>query len=322
MRRVLVAAAGAALLGLATGCSSDGVPGPDEPPAASAVEEAEPDVAEPLPPGPLEEYVGYAAAARTPEELVAEVARRENLTAACMAELGFEYEPQVPSVDEIQVSTGPEPGSREFVEAWGYGIWDAPPDGGGGSMSWTSSADPNWERREAMTEAGREAYDTALWGPITDTGEDGSVSREGGCSGIAEGWTVAHDAHLAGVRDEAQTFLETLGDDSRFADVDAAWASCMADGGFRFDRPASAQQAFMDEMLAETEDGVLDPHVAAERAPEEVRVAVADLDCQEATDWRARHREIEIELQQKYVDVHRVDLEALVAALEQAAGGT
>jgi len=42
---------------------------------------------------------------------------------------------------------------------------------------------------------------------------------------------------------------------------------------------------------------------SSEQATQERRLALADLDCQEATDWAARHRAIEIELQQECVDV-------------------
>ena len=92
----------------------------------------------------------------------------------------------------------------------------------------------------------------------------------------------------------------------------------MADAGFGFANPAAAQQQFFDELMAEIEDDVLDADAVAERAPEEVRVAVADLDCQEATDWAARHRAVEIQLQQEYVDAHLADLEALAVALVTA----
>ena len=53
----------------------------------------------------------------------------------------------------------------------------------------------------------------------------------------------------------------------------------------------------------------------ADGAAEERRVAVADFECRETTDWAARHRAVEIELQQEYVDAHLADLEALVDAM-------
>lgn len=297
------------------GPSPDAVASPTDS-AGSPTDEPSPAMPEPREPGAIEEYLGYVDVVRSAEEWVAHITTRENLIAACMTEQGFEYTPQVPNVDQIVYLDGPVQGSREFVESWGYGVWDQPPNGGGGGFMYTGGADPNHERREAMTEAGREAYDTARLGPVIATGDDGSISREGGCYDVAEGWAAAGDPYLDGVRDEAQAFLETIGDDSRFGEVDAAWASCMADAGFGYRTPAEAQQQFMDEMLLEIEDGTLDRDAVTEHAPEEVRVAVADLDCQEATDWAARHWAIEIEIQQEYVDNHLADLEALAAAME------
>ena len=317
--RVVALAVATALLGLSA-CSEDhDAPAPDAAsPTATADDAGRTQVApEPPAPGPLEEFVGYAGP-RTAEEWLVQIAWRENATAACMAEQGFAYTPQVPAVDQIEYVEGPAQGSREFVERWGYGVWGQPPNGGGGGFMYSGTVDPNWAARETMSEAGREAYDTALWGPVTEVHEDGSISREGGCSGAAETPVGPEAAYLAGVRKEALDFLEAMGADSRFADVDAAWASCMADGGLGYANPAAAQQQFWDEMMAETEDGILDADVAAERAPEEVRIAVADLDCQEATDWPARHRAIEIALQQEYVDAHRADLDSLAAAMAAA----
>lgn len=276
-----------------------------------------PETVEPQEPGPLEAYLGYEATVRTAEDVLADMTRRENATAACMAELGFEYTPQVPSLDDMVALEGPVPGTREFIEGWGYGVWSQPPGGsGGGFMFESSGVDPNWELHEQMSEAGREAYDTALWGPATSTGPDGSVTREGGCSEASYAPTGEEAAYLAGVLDEANTFLATIADDSRFAEVDAEWASCMADAGLGFANPDAAQQRFWDELTEETADGVLDPQVAARRAPEEVRVATADYGCRLETGWTERHREVEVQLQQEYVDTHRADLDALAAALE------
>lgn len=307
------AAVGAVAALLLAGCTAD-PPDVDAPrPTLSAT--PSPAVPEPPPPGPLEVYVGYVDVVRSAEEWVAEITWRENRTAACMTGLGFEYDPQVPTADQITFDDGPVQGTREFVGRWGYGIWVPPPGGSGGGFSYSSGDDPNWERLEAMSDAGREAYLTALWGPVTETSDDGAVTRSGGCSEAREVPDGPEAAYLIGVRDEARAFLAALPGDGRFADVDTAWASCMADAGLAFATPQAAQQHVMDEMLTEIEDGVLDPDVVAERAPEELRLAVADLDCQEATDWVARHRAIELEIQQEYVDAHRADLDALAAAL-------
>lgn len=309
-----------AALAACTGGGADG-PGPDESlaptdgvPSPSESAEPSPGLPELPEPGPLEEYLSFGEDIRSVEDLIGAMTGQQNLIAACMVEQGFEYTPQVPAASQVEYTEGPIPGTRDFVEDYGYGVWTSPPTTGGG-VTFSNLEDPNWDRREAMTEAGREAYDTALGGPITETGDDGSITRGGGCSDVAQGWAVADDAYLTGIRDEAQAFLDSIGADSRFGEVDAAWASCMADAGFSYRTPQGAQQQFWDEMVVEAEDGVLDQIVADERAVEERRVAVADLDCQEATDWAARHRAVEIELQQEYVDAHLAELEALAEAM-------
>lgn len=314
-------------MALAAGCSSDGgpAPAPSGPPTStpSIGEDAPelPEVAESPEPGPLEVYLGYAGTVRTPQHVVADIARRQNATAVCMAELGFEYVPQVPALDDVVVLDGPVQGTREFIEGWGYGVWSQPPGGSGGGFNVEfPGVDPNWAMREEMSEAGREAYDTALWGPVTETSPDGSVTREGGCSDASYTPTGGEAAYLAGVRAEADDYLMALADDSRFAEVDAAWASCMADAGLGYPSPAAAQQQFWDEVTEETADGVLDPQVAERRAPEERQVAIADYACRLETGWTERHREIEVQLQQEYVDAHRADLDALAAALEATVG--
>lgn len=295
---------------LAAGCAAEPLDGDTATESPSAYQ-----------PGPLEQFLGFGAFPESVEEVIAETTWRENLTAQCMAELGFEYLPVVPAPSGITFTEGPVRGTREFVELHGYGIWDSPRDEGGAIE--TEVRDPNWERRESMSEAEREAWDVALHGPVTERGEDGSVSYAGGgCSEAATVPSSADQEYLTGVRQEAIDYLTTLAEDPRFDEVDADWASCMADAGFDDHSPLAAQQRFWDEFLAETADGVgPERDLVAERAAGERTVALADLECQEATDWVSRHRAIEVELQQEYVDAHRADLEALLTAMESVTRG-
>ena len=279
----------------------------------------EPDESSPQPTGPLEEYVGYGDTIDSAESWVTQLTWQEERIAACMAAEGFEYTPQVPAVAEIEHTGGALPGTREFVEAYGYGAWVSPPGGTGGGFSYTRPSDPNWERRKAMSEAEGEAYDSALMGPVLSEDANGTIMREGGCLDRVGDPEGADADYLKEVRDDARGFLEALAGDGRFDEVNGAWAACMAEAGFTYTTPVDAQDEFLDAVLAEVADGIgPDPDVAAEHSVEEVRVAVADLDCQEATDWVARHRAVEVELQQEYVDAHLADLEALAAAVPAA----
>ncbi len=91
---------------------------------------------------------------------------------------------------------------------------------------------------------------------VSEDPNDGSVLREGGCSSAADTPIGDDIAYLVTVRQEAMDFLATIDQDSRLADVDAAWASCMADAGFADRSPRAAQERFLQEQLAAFVDGV------------------------------------------------------------------
>ena len=305
------------VLGVA-GCSApDSTPVPDSTPASSSPSTESEPPAPPVqaPPGPLEAYLRFSDELDSPETIAARVTWRENLTAACMAAQGFEYIPVVPTPEDIEFEEGLLAGTPEYVEQYGYGIWKQPSASGG--YHWDIGANPNDTLVAAMSDAGRDAYVTALSGPvISENHEDGSVMREGGCSSAADTPVGDDVAYLVNVRREASEFLATLDQDTRFADIDAAWASCMADAGFGDRTPRAAQERIQQEQLAAFVDGVApEASVIADGAAEERRVAVADFECRYTTDWTARHRAVEIELQQDYVDAHLADLEALVDAM-------
>ena len=292
-------------------------PTPDDTRPASSPDTEPGPTATPAPrsPGPLETYLGFTGELDSPETIATRVTWRENLTAACMADQGFDYIPVVPTPDDLELEEGPLPGTPDYVEQYGYGIWKPPMASGG--YTWDKGIDPNDALVAAMSDAGLAAYETALWGPVvSEDPNDGSVLREGGCSSAADTPIGDDIAYLVTVRQEAMDFLATIDQDSRLADVDAAWASCMADAGFADRSPRAAQERFLQEQLAAFVDGGgPEPSVVTAGAAEERRVAVADLECREATDWTARHRAVELEVQQEYVDAHLADLEALVDAM-------
>lgn len=295
------------VLALATSCAG-GAPEPGPSPAAAPVDLGEP--------GPLEAYLGLEAA--TASDVLVDAARRENGIAACMAKQGFEYWPLIPAGSDVVAGEGPARGTRAFAEAYGYGIW-VTPDGEPGQFTYEVSGGPNQDYVEGLSEGAREAYETALHGPVLSEDEN-QTTRGGGCMDTGAVGAAAGDvAYLAGVEAEAWRHLTGLGTDSRFADVDAAWASCMADAGHAFPTPEAAYLAVVEEVTTAPAEVWQDEEELARRAAEEQRLALADLGCQEATDWAARHRAIELELQQEYVDEHRADLEALAEALASVA---
>ena len=63
----------------------------------------------------------------------------------------------------------------------------------------------------SMSDTEAAAYETALWGPITEEGPDGSVTREGGCRdrwSEPPGRDEAERAHLRGVAEEMYAFFD------------------------------------------------------------------------------------------------------------------
>ncbi len=279
------------------------------------------DSADPPPLGPLELYLGDAVGERTQAEVAAELVQTEEAIAACMATEGFEYAPVVMVPGSFEASDDPLRGTRAYAETYGYGLWRQP-EIEPGQHTYMLDTSANTAYRESLSPEARQAYDVALLGQPTDLG-DGTVSYDGtGCTAPAELRDGAEAEYLRGVQEEVADYLQSLweGDDPLLAEVDAAWASCMRDAGYGDDSPRAAETRLLEEMLAVFE-AAPDAPVAAGTieagAEAERRVALADQDCRDATDWTARRRAVEHVLQQGYVEAHRTDLDALVAALSE-----
>lgn len=303
------------VLGL-EGCGAGGSSGSD---GSGEPSTAAPDPQTPPPLGPLELYLGGAAGARTQGEVAAELAEREDAVAACMADEGFEYTPVVMVPGSFEASDGPLRGTREFAERYGYGLWQNP-EIEPGQFTYMLDESANNAYRASLTPEAQAAYDVALMGHGTDLG-DGTTSYDGrGCTELTEVRESAEAEYLRGVQAEVSDYLQSLwdGHDPALAEIDAAWASCMRDAGYDDGSPQAAERRLLDEMLA-VFDAAPDAPVAADTieagAAAERRVALADQDCRDATDWTARRRAVEHELQKEYLAAHRADLDALVAAL-------
>ncbi len=289
-------------------CSGASDPARSTTPAAGGT-----DAAVAFTPGPLEEVLGWADVGSA-QELVVEQTWRENQTAACMAELGFEYWPVVPATGDVVAGTGPERGSAEYVEAYGYGVWTTPEDDF--RFSYEADGSANTDYRAGMSEAEGAAYDEALFGPVLDEDTDGTPTRSGGCVEAADHPQGGTAAALSAVRDEAYAYLDAIAVDPRLDEVNADWAACVADAGFTFVSPQAAEESVVAEYSAAARDGTAPgPDVVARGAEAERRLAAADYGCRASTGWTTRHRAIEVELQQEYVDAHRADLDALAAAM-------
>lgn len=281
------------------GCSADTSVGTPE--ATLATEQS----------GPLTDLLGYGAVPDSAQAIVSERTWQENLTAQCMADLGFDYLPAIPDLDSVVFSDGPVGGTREYVEAYGYGLWSRPLDEGGFELS---VDDPNGARVDAMSEAERAAYELALYGQRAQPGADSVSSVDHGCEAASTVPVDDDTRYIVSVREDATQYLTDMHDDPAFSEVNAEWASCMADAGFVEESPLGAREGANAEYGAARIDGEM-PSPNPARIEEEIRLATADLDCQEATGWPATYAAIAHRLEQEYVDDHQADLDALVEAL-------
>lgn len=304
------AAVAGALVVLLAGCSGGG-PGPE------TTGGGEEDV------GPLGEYM-MKLGGNLDQADAEEMSRRmEELTAECMAEEGFDYNPSTQSgVSFVSGDDMPDWRSVEFAEQYGYGATtyeDMP-----GYVSGKEIVDPNQDYVEAMTESERTAYYEALDGPQPTPGPDGEYEWDwetAGCRGAAQhevyGATSAawEDEEFAGLVDEINGLYQRVADDPRLADGVAEWASCMADAGYTVSALDDAQQEIYDAVneLWSTPDGPSDAALD-ELREREITTAVADRTCLEQVGYRDLEREVNRDLEEEFVDTHRAELDAWVAA--------
>lgn len=268
--------------------------------------------------GPLAELVGSAldpASSSYVEDLQARLRAEQEAIAACMAERGFEYAMAELDPDSVVLPDPDVPvrGSRAFAEEYGYGMTDRPPEPG--EWESESSGIPGFSE---WSQAEQDAYWEALNGRTVNevqVGEGASTyDTEGGCLGLTE--NGAQDDPSAAFEEEAWEFLGSLPDDGRFDAVDAEWSRCMADDGYQYASPHAASQAVAEVLfgIPLDENHVQDAAAAAEADDLEMRVALADLECQVETEYLARWTELNHAAQQEFLDAHRGEVEAWLEA--------
>jgi len=304
-------------------------------------------------PGPLDAYYqrifaspwGSLSEAETQEEAQAiwdEGSRREQEDIArCMAEQGFNYIP-IPVSATVQLV--PEtlvvpPDSREFAEAYGFGVSQEPqprfsvimsnlPGIGGGI-----GLGPNQAAVDAMSEPERRAWDTALRGawvlgeiPLAEV--DWTDPSLLGCRGQA--WAMnGHNldpfgGEVGALREEIHRLRAQLALDPRVLDANAAWFSCMVAHGYaEHVSPAEMRAAVADEWAQmmgwyphENPQGFTWEQQMAFKE-REVTLALASWDCAEQANLPTIERQVDLELQQHFVDTHRGELERWAQIMEE-----
>lgn len=296
---------------------------------------------------PLSEYLeaSYSAGLSPEDEDKKDAAvwdAGEELIAECMKDQGFEYTPAAYiSENTVTVDEGDwRPDDEDWVAEWGYGITDIParhmsadeaaPDGAG--------TNPNLDYLGTLSPVELEAYLEALEGPPADAeelvdGENVYNWEESGCRGLAYHEVVGEQADSSefdGLWDQIHAFEKDLVDAPEFADLDAAWSSCMSDAGESgFTRQEDARQSITDAMpepeeapeggaaAAEYENPMDDP-VVAELHERETELALVDLECRTKTDYYRSALRIQFELEEQFIEDHKTELEAYKLAAEQA----
>ncbi|MFT4136150.1 hypothetical protein [Microbacterium sp.] len=273
----------------------------------------------------------------------------EELVATCMAEEGFDYTP-VDYSDQFSTGSAEEwdPDSREWVAQYGYGAVNSPGKEEA-EQAVEEVTDPNQEYVESLSESEQAAYSEALYGPPPseeELGEDGAIEwnwETAGCQGAAQHEVNAvqdiwSDDEFADLRQAMEKLWEDVENDPARAELDAEWASCMADAGYDgFTKQQDAAQSIYDalnELNAEAPqpaEGASVEEIDAQWkayedelekksepiAEREVKLALADLDCREKTDYSAKQLELQFAAEEQFIADHKAELEAFKAAAEQ-----
>jgi peptidoglycan hydrolase-like protein with peptidoglycan-binding domain len=158
----------------------------------------------------------------------------EELTADCMRDQGFEYQPvdwsaQSNPEDELQFSD-----PVAFGEKYGYGVmrsYELYELGGGEGQAFE---DPNQEYVNSLSPDEQTAYYEALYGaafeePADVDGEFVEPAPEAmGCSGIASAEVWGERELAPEVEGALEDYFANLASDPRLEDAHRAWAGCMA----------------------------------------------------------------------------------------------
>jgi hypothetical protein len=306
-----------------------------------------------LPPEfPISELVNLS------EQIQRESVLQEEFLSVCMHEKGFWYLPRVWSLEVAQrpFGTFTPQGSREWAQRFGFGHSTQNIPGRWSTefetlVSWENSLEFN-SYMEQMSAAETHAFWMALMGVFNVDWEGDRLewtfpatreeARAQGCQML---WRFEEEQRripdrFAGIRHEMiDEFPRIVEADTRILDLNASWATCMAEAGYTglFNPTLTSQsleQEFWDAQtpvdaagvaaeLAELEQWDWDTYPEGpprfnqvEFMERERAIAVASWDCRENLSFDVRRRVIELDLQQQFVDKHWLVLEDWVRAVE------
>lgn len=304
---------------------------------------------------PLSEYLSAAwGGDLSPEEqqkkFAEQQAKVEALVAQCMADEGFEY---APAGDvSLDISTGDEwePDKREWVEKYGYGYVTSPGAEEPVEEPAEESVDPNAEYVSSLSASEQTAFYETLYGvsPSDEELEDGTYEyrwEDAGCQGRAQhevsGDDPAQNEEFTALWEKLQKLSTEAQEGPELADLNAEWATCMADHGEPgFATQSEAGQSIIDAQEkiyeqasgddgsgdgGESADGasadIEDPNESSEMkalGEREIELALVDLECREKTSFTSRSLEIQFAVEEKFIAENKAELDAFKAAAEQS----
>jgi hypothetical protein len=320
-------------------------------------------------PGPLDEFQariwGFSLDGQqeTQQEAQARIDQEgreiEENIAACMAALGFEYNMRPDAGGTIIImggadDDGPQWGSRNFVETYGFAISTDPwgsrmavDDVDGPREVWV---DPNQELFDNMSESELQAWQEALWGPPWEGDwEDWDWTIHGGCSGQAQGaiWgSRTTPEQFLPLEEEMNNLWSNIQSDPRISALNTEWATCMSTAGYPGFTAANDIQMDLwaewdiiqgwearnevfnswnwdlnpegpsEDMLPQP-----DPAEVAAFTEREIALAIADFNCRAAVDFDAASHQVTLDWQQRFVDQNRGELEAWALHMEALRNG-
>lgn len=277
-------------------------------------------------------------------------AQAEELVAKCMSDEGFEYTPTNSTGGVISDGGEWEPDKREWVEKYGFGYVNSPfSDFSDEELSEQEASNPNDDYVASLSESEQNAYYEVLFGASIsqeEPAEDGELDEEAyeynwedaGCQGWAQnevlGDSPIQSEEFTALREKIGE-LYTKGQDApELADLNAEWASCMAEKGEPgFSSPEDASQSILDAQdkiyealpsegaesgeIADESDPSASPEME-ELAAREIELALIDLDCREKTSYTQKSLEIQFAIEEKFISENKAELDAFKAAAEQS----
>lgn len=300
---------------------------------------------------PLNEYLSAAYGGdMSPEEQQKQFdeqqRKQEDLMAQCMADEGFEYQPNVQSGQFIvsdEEETPWKPDDKEWVEKYGYGMVNSPYNEQMPTDQGEEYVDPNQDYVNSLSESEQAAYWETAYGAgpsEEELNEDGSYEyrwEDAGCQGWAQHELGGDDPwqsdEFADLRAKMDEFWTAGQDAPEYKELNAEWAACMDEGGQPgFTVQSEPAQSISDEQNeiynAAYGDGSveIDPETFVDPAtsPEmkalgekEIALALVDLACREKTSYTQESLKIQFAREEQFIADNKAALEAFKAAAEQ-----